>query len=1654
MNETVVWNLIDKFFKDNPGSLVEHHIESYNNFFNNDIYNIFKDKKPIRIQSNFDKKINDYKNKCAIYMGGKDGKKVYIGKPVIYDENDNIHYMFPNEARLRDMTYGATIHYDIEVEFTTFLNEGEMPTIIDNDKNLDPLLESGDDYPEGEKFINLKSNKEDYIVSNFEVENKEGDIAKGIKQTKIITNESNKQKIYQMTPAKSAEVKNAITKSINKIDDKVVQTYIITIPHVYMGKIPIMLQSNLCILNGLTPEIRHTMGECKHDMGGYFIIQGKEKTVICQEKFADNMLYIRKYVKNDDDDNEIDDEGISELEYLYSAEIKSVSENVSKPKRTLSIKIVAPDSNFTNRNIVVEIPNVRKPVPLFIVFRALGIVSDKAIIEMCLLDINKYKDMMDNFIPSIHDTGGILTQQLAIEYISTFTKGKTKNTVLEILSDYFLPHIGEVNYMEKAYYLGYMVFRLLSVQSGIEAPTDRDNYKYKRLELIGPLLNEIFSDYFTIQQDSIRIEYDTKLTTNQDLYGNNLQLLVESHEKEVFKSKKLDEGIRKAFKGNWGSAPHKKRIGVLQDLNRLSYNGYLSHLRKTNLPLDPTAKIVGPRLLNGSQWGFIDPIDTPDGGNVGLHKTLAISARVSRGSISREVFIKWLRKKISMKLINECSPLGLSSMTKVIINGYWAGAVFDPFDCVEKIKLYRRNALIPIDTSITFDITLNTIFIYTDSGRLCRPILYKAENSKLSIEQDDIMKEFIKNNNYNWEDCVCGFNNKRDNVGFNMNHSNIYELNELYVGIETETNPSKLERFLKKKAIIDYIDSSESENTLIALNYEDFSKENKNYTHMEIHNSLILGTLCNQVIFPENNPPTRNAFSCGQNKQACSIYHSNYQVRMDKSAIILNNGEIPLVKSRYLEYINKEEMPYGENAIVAIMSYGGYNMEDSILINEGSINRGLFNTTYYNTYEVHEEISETSNGKSETLFANIEKYSEIIGKKPGYEYDKLDEHGLIKEGTEVNENTVLVGVISKSGNEIPFDISKTPKKGQIGVVDKAFMTEGEEGQRIAKVKIREKRIPNIGDKMASRAGQKGTIGLVVPEYNMPFSKDGLKPDLIINPHAIPSRMTIGQLVECLMGKACLTMGGFGDCTAFVNNGSKVGVFGELLTNVGYQTKDEYGGYHSSGNEILYNGMTGEQIECEIFIGPTYYLRLKHMVKDKINYRSRRPNTALTRQPVSGRANDGGLRIGEMERDSLISHGMVDFLTESMMERADKYQMAICNNTGMMTIYNPSKNLFISPMCDGPVKFVGSIDGKEMHIDTITKFGRSFSIVNVPYSLKLLMQELMAINVQMRIITSDNIEQIENMSFSKNIENITGISDFDEIQRNIRNELKNKPQDGPKPIDNELTMIMKDDIDDSFEPTTPDDTPPDESPPYAPGSPISEMIPNSNSPPYAQDKEFEPTTPSFSPDDIQEFQPTTPSFSPPKDDSETNAKIIKESDFKVGEHVIYMEDTRKPKSQWIIKKVGPNFITIHRITEDGTISIENDIRIVERNQIHRPGDIVVSENSQQGGGILPNDPLMFGGAKPKPIQSGQPPVHIDFKPVMVMGEGHNITTNNEEPPVESMSTLPMEQSGESLIKFKPNIQSDDTNTSSALSQPSSEPATMKDLMGGNLTIKKV
>ena len=607
-------------------------------------------------------------------------------------------------------------------------------------------------------------------------------------------------------------------------------------------------------------------------------------------------------------------------------------------------------------------------------------------------------------------------------------------------------------------------------------------------------------------------------------------------------------------------------------------------------------------------------------------------------------------------------------------------------------------------------------------------------------EQGNVSYQRIEssNDNLNWKGLVGGFANSEIPEHDNRKTCKCRSLQELY-------KRSNLSELQDTQSVIEYIDTAESEGALIAIHKAKINGQTP-YTHLEIHPSLILGVMGNQVVFPENNPLPRDLFACGQMRQAVSLYHSNYQTRIDKMGVVLNNGQVPLVKSRYLHKINNEEHPYGENVIVAIMCYGGYNVEDSILFNEGSVKRGLFRTTYYNSYEDSEESSKVGDSTQDSRFVNV-RDNDVVGLKPGFDYGALDENGIIKENTRMDDKTVVIGkmVTNMSQPEVSNDASVFPKKGQLGFVDKVYVTDGEEGFRIAKVRVRDERVPSIGDKFCSRCGQKGTIGLIIPEESMPFNEDGMRPDIIINPHAIPSRMTIGQLVESQMGKACSILGGFGDCTAFMNRGPKHEFFGDILND---------SQYHSSGTELLYNGETGEQLEAQIYMGPTYYMRLKHMVKDKINYRARGPRTALTRQTLQGRANDGGLRIGEMERDGVIAHGATHFLQESMLVRGDEYFMAVCNKTGMLAIYNEARNIFLSPFADGPIKYSERIDG-ELNIENISKYGRSFSIVRVPYAFKLLLQELQTMNIHMRIITDENIEQLSSMSSSNNISKLLG-----------------------------------------------------------------------------------------------------------------------------------------------------------------------------------------------------------------------------------------------------------------------------------------------------------
>ena len=1692
--DTIAWNLIDKYFKDNPYNLVAHHLDSYNDFFSKGIFQIFRENNPIRFieretetvgeeqaakTKGKSMKIGDKENpnECLIYLGGKNGDKLYFGKPIIYDEETGKpypHYMYPNNARLRNMTYGVTIHYDIDVDFIYY---------------------NGD------------------------------------------------QRVQE-------------TKTYEKI---------------YLGRFPIMLHSNLCILRGLSTEARFNMGECRNDYGGYFIISGKEKVIVSQEKFGDNMLYVRKYKED-------------EL-YSYSCEIHSVSEDSSKPIRYTSAKIVAPDASYTNNQIVIDIPNVKKPIPLFILMRALGVISDKSIIEFCLLDLNTNSNTVDLFIPSIHDANTIFTQQIALEFIAKYTKRQTISAVQDILMNYFLPHVGEDNYINKAYFIGFMVNKLLRVFMGREAPTDRDNCKFKRVETSGSLIYDLFREYYLIQNRNIFLKMDKTYYYHAGKYRSNFVSLVEDNIKEFFKERIVEDGFKKGFKGNWGADANTKRLGLVQDLNRLSWFTHISHLRKINVPLDPTAKIVGPHLLHSTQWGLIDPVDTPDGGNIGLHKHMAISTAITNGFSSYPI-IKWVRANTSLRLLAECSPNSLASSTKVLVNGNWIGVLDNPIQTVNNLKLFRRNGIIPVYTSISFSYEANTIYIFTDGGRLTRPIYYRDQiihdnglisYGKLSYEHGNV-KDIIQSRKYSWSQVISGFEKKNDEF-YNIRNNILYDVNTLYPGYDTLEKI--LDFFERNRCIIDYLDTSEEESSLIATTPSDL-KNNKYYTHCEIDPSLIFGVMGNSIIYPETNQFPRDCFSCGQSRQAVSVYHSNSQMRMDKMGVILNYAQTPLIKSRYLEYINREEQPYGVNAIVAIMSYTGYNVEDAILINEGSVKRGIFRTTYYTTYEAREESSRVSGSNVNTSFANIESKPNVKGIKDGFDYSKLDNYGLVKENTPIDDRIILIGEVTSSVDQKGsyMDNSKTTKKGQLGFVDKSFISEGEEGFRIAKVRIREERLPAIGDKMAcalptqqvltnegwveiqhidiarhqvatldvdgnmcyeyptakfeynhngpmysvknkqvevvctlnhklyvkrreknkgdkdyeliqaqdvigkmvrfqksidnvypdiewmelddklykmddwlqllgmfiadgstnsgaiyisalkdrkiafntnmltklgikykydnindnfsilkgpypeiyehldnlsvgalnkylpdyvwnlskrqsiilldallqgdghtyndgfsrygtislrlandicrlavhcgwsgitkiaaepgdtphmirdsgknkdkfhlieskntyykvsiirkqnqpfinkkvnesnkeelidykgkvyciemqsshlyymrennyapsmlignSRAGQKGTLGLIIPEEDMPFTSDGVRPDLIINPHALPSRMTIGQLVECLFGKACCEYGAYGDCTAFATKGANYDTYGHMLTKAGY---------HSSGNQLLYNGFTGEQIYSEIYIGPTYYMRLKHMVKDKINYRATGKRNFLTRQTNQGRANDGGLKIGEMERDGIMAHGLSYFLNESYMVRGDQYYMGICNKTGAIAVYNPDNNLFLSPFADGPLVFNKNIEGQEV-LNAISKFGRSFSIVRIPFALKLLIQELQVMNIQMRLITEDNIDQLMNLSYqSRNIDKLLYIDHgtIGDVERDVREIIENYKKDMDqlsldqkiRPKSQQLVdMSARSDLE--YTPESPQFNL-GESPPYAPGSP---QFNPGESPPYA------------------------------------------------------------------------------------------------------------------------------------------------------------------------------------------------------------------------------
>ena len=1038
-----------------------------------------------------------------------------------------------------------------------------------------------------------------------------------------------------------------------------IQTINKKIPNINIGKIPIMLNSCLCSLKHTSSD-SSIHNECPYDTGGYFIINGSEKTVIGQERAAENQIYCFHMKKS--------------TKWSWQAEIRSVPDFKQISPKLINMMI----SSKTTENgaaIYIELPKLRNPVPLFTLFKTLGVTSDKKICEYILLNIeDNNRKFLKLLKASIVDSNDIITEEDAFNYILSQVQFTTyKNTTTnqekklaytrEIITTELFPHCKTET--EKLFFLGYMTMRLLKTSQGIIEESDRDSYENKRIDTCGILLNNLFRNNFNKlvkdMQKHIRREVTNgSWKTNMD-YENIVNL---TNIYKIVKASTIENGFKRALAtGDFGIANSKSnKVGVAQVLNRLTYISTLSHLRRVNTPIDKSGKLIPPRKLHNSTWGFLCPAETPEGHSVGVVKNLSYLTNITIPSYSESIYT-YLLEQIT-KIDDIVNPVDVFNKVKVIVNGNWYGVTDKPLILYRDLKKKKEQGIINIYTSITFHYSQMEIHICTAGGRITRPV-FRVENQKTLI--DTIMSDMINSGDFTWDDLLTSIKNER--------------------------------------GVIEYIDPAEQNNSLIAMKSNKLN-DNSHYTHCEIHPSTIFGILASCIPFPEHNQSPRNTYQCAMGKQAMGVYATNHSMRMDKTAYVLSYPMRPLVDTRVMNFIHLHKIPSGCPVVVAIMSHTGYNQEDSILFNKGSIDRGLFQATLF----------KTEKDEDKKLYGDAEircrpDPSKTKGMKFG-SYDKINSDGVISENSLVQDKDIIMAKIVPI-KENRNDHTKTIKYEDFSIihrtnedvyVDKNYLNRNGDGYNLCKVKLRTLRVPNIGDKFSSRHGQKGTIGNIIPEEDMPYTQNGVKPDIIINPHAIPSRMTIAQLKETLLGKALLELGLFGDGTSFEEFNIKD--IRKRLLEVNYEC---------NGNELLYNGLTGEQLETSIFIGPCFYQRLKHMVADKQHSRSIGPMVNLTRQPAEGRSRDGGLRFGEMERDCMISHGASRFTKERVYDVSDAFRANVCKECGSFAAYNKKHNIYHCNMCENTTKFA------EVHI---------------PYACKLLFQELTTMNIMPRIVTAE------------------------------------------------------------------------------------------------------------------------------------------------------------------------------------------------------------------------------------------------------------------------------------------------------------------------------
>lgn len=1517
--ETGAWNVLKLMMKE-PNFLIQHQIGPFNDFLDKGLKNVIEQFNPISLNY-------DFVSKQQFYRFRENSK--YVPK-----ENNWIEYV-----ELTDIYKIFKEHFSIINNKVTTIDLSEH---LGNNNDKETLLKAEfKDFIEHHiEFKTLDVNKHRYDL--------EMNIYFNSLTPPTIYENNGSQKLMYPNEARLRNFTYASTIYVDvdfKVKERIGEGLIDekesikkTIPKVNCGKLPIMLGSKACILANKTFNKRIDYEECEYDEGGYFIVNGTEKVIVGQERQAENKIYVFKNSK-------------SQSKYSYIAEIKSLPDKKILTPKNIQVKITSKEG-IHGRNIKVSIPHIKQDVPLFVVFKALGVINDYDICNYILFSVPKesWNEYTQFLRSSLEEASTINDQVLAKEYLCKhvnmmgYDRDKSERdrrmTYLnDIIRNDFLPHVGD-NYISKAYFLGHMVKRLLDVFLRKREPDDRDSYVNKRIDTAGALMAGLFRQYYTKLVKDMKTNINKEYTSGSWKSNKSFENIINATNiYKIIKYSTISTGLKFALAtGNWGLKNNNNKQGIAQVLSRLTYNSTLSHLRRVNTPMEKTSKLVAPRKLHGTQMMYICGAETPEGASIGVVKNLALSCHLTNYSDIQPLVN--ILEGMDVVNITDVKPEDLYDTTQILINGNWQFSTKQPKRIVSELIYLRRTGIVHIHTSVVWKIDDNTIECYTDPGRCTRP-LYIIKNNQFVI--DDSVSQDIDSGKLRWNNLIVSSLNSRD------------------------TNSQKG----LSEGVIEFIDVQEENNCMIAMTKDILAQNghtgiNYTYTHAEIHPSFLQGVLASIIPFSDHNQAPRNTYQSAMGKQAMGIYATNFRYRMDTVAHILRYPQLPIINSRVIKYLPSNDLPGGINAIVAIASFSGFNQEDSIIMNQSAIDRGLFVSDHYHTFKDEEKKRQSSSVKMQ------EKFIKPNGKNTlgtrGNNYTKINDNGLPIENSYVKENDVIIGKVhpvhsKKDDKELFRCCSTTIAAGEEGFVDKVVVSRNGDGYKFVKVRIRVSRNPVIGDKHActtpdhdiltknrgwisitdiklddvvvsmnpetktlsyenptaiheydfngnmyevesqqvsqmvtpnhrmwvkprnsndyqiilaenlvnkkrvkyqknainnnigleqftipsinypnknkvipeanypindfltlfgifiaegwvepdrdsyrisiavnkprvvdaltnaltnmgltvpsicsnkmhisnyqlanyfkefsvgainkylpewiynlsqeqartlliglclgdgtlnrntlmyytsskrlvndvqalcllagwsgniyirseagtpytiedhsgvtnatsyqltivqsknnpevnskdklqdrlvpyngkvycctvpsglvyvrrngipswtgnSRHGQKGTVGMIYRQEDMPFTKYGIKPDLIMNPHAVPSRMTIAQLLECLMGKVGINLGMFGDATSFTKFDEKK--LGNMLEQLGFQR---------CCDEIMYNGRTGEQLKVPIFIGPTFYQRLKHMVADKAHSRATGPNVILTRQPVEGRSRDGGLRFG-------------------------------------------------------------------------------------------------------------------------------------------------------------------------------------------------------------------------------------------------------------------------------------------------------------------------------------------------------------------------------------------------------------------------------------------